>query len=652
VTPRRRPALALLVLLGLASLLAGCGADPYAGLPDENTLRVVLINEMKGFDPTQCDEEISNVCVYNFYDQLYEYHNLKRPFELVPCLAASMPEVSEDELTVTVRLKKGVRYHDDPCFVATGGKGREMVASDAVFCFKRMMDARVHSPGTWLIEGCIVGLDDFMAASEKARGREDPGVYRPEDGYPEVEGLAAPDPHTFVIRLTKPYRELTWVLAMAYFSIYPPEAVQHYGKAFREHPVSTGPYLLESYSRAQRMVLVRNPAYREDLYPADGSPGDEEKGRLALAGRRLPLNDRVVATVIKEDTPMWLYFTAGHLDRAGIPKDNFDTAVDPVTEQLKGLLAEHQVRLERDPRIEVIYDCFNFDDPVIGAKAGAKGRALRRAMSLGMDEEWARINLYNRRVSRVEGPVLREFPEHDPTFKNPWKRRPDESMEQARERARKILASAGMGGGKGVPEIAVDVTDSATDEQFFVSFQTDMKAIGITVRAYKASWQEQIRRQRESKFQMVGLAWGADYPEAQNFLQLFYGPNRSPGSNSSNYANPEYDALYEKAVALRPGPERTELYRKLERIVVDDAVWIFRYRREQWSLLQPWLQGFRYNDISLKSYKYSAVDSAKRRAMTAGWNPVRWLPSVIAAGVVALLVGLTLLAARRQVKGW
>jgi ABC-type transport system substrate-binding protein len=649
VTLRLRPALALVVSLGVGGLLGGCGDDPYPGQPDEGTLHVALNTEMKGFDPTQADEETSNACVFNFFDQLYEYHNLKRPFELKPCLAAAMPEVSPDGLTVTVRLKKGVRYHDSPCF--KGGQGREMVASDVVYCFQRLMDMRVNSPGTWILEGRIVGLDDFLHASEKGfEGRTPDASWA--HGYPPVEGLSAPDPHTFVMRLVEPYRELTWVLAMAYLSIYPPEAVEHFGHAFRESPVSTGPYLLERYERAQRMILVRNPTYREDLYPSDGSPGDAEAGRLLHAGKRLPLNERVIATVIKEDTPLWLYFCAGHLDRAGIPKDNFEAAIDLTTEQLKGLLAEHQVRLERDPRIEVIYDSFNFDDKVVGAAAGEKGRALRRAMSLALDEEWARINLYNRRVSRVEGPVLREFPEHDPAFVNPWKRRKDETMEQARERARKILADAGMPGGRGVPTIDVDVSDSSTDEQFFIAFQADMKAIGIDVQAYKASWQEQIRRQRESKFQMVGLAWGADYPEAQNFLQLFYGPNKAPGPNASNYQNPAYDALYEQALKLDPGPERARLYREMERIVVDDAVWIFRYRGEQWTVLQPWLTGYRYNDISLKSMKYSHVDSARRRELMARWNPVVWLPSLVALALVAGVVGATLLAARRQVKGW
>lgn len=349
---------------------------------------------------------------------------------------------------------------------------------------------------------------------------------------------------------------------------------------------------------------------------------------------------------------MWLYFESGFLDRTGIPKDNFATAVEEGTGRVRGQLAERSVVLERDPRLEVIYDCFNFDDEVLGTKAGAKGRALRRAMSLGLDLRWARTNLYNDRVALVQGPIIAEFPEFDPAFVNPWTRRADETMEQARQRARAVLAEAGMPGGRGVPPIYVDISDDSTDEQFFVSFQDDMAKLGLRMLPYRASWQEQITRQRESKFQMVGLAWGADYPAAQNFLQLYYGPNRSPGPNSSNYANPEFDALYERALKLPPGEERTALYRKMQAIVVDDAVWIFRYRREQWSLRHAWLQGWRYNDISLKSFKYSRVHADRRAQALQAWNPVRWLPAVLGLLVVAGLVTMTLVAARRQVKGW
>jgi ABC-type oligopeptide transport system substrate-binding subunit len=360
----------------------------------------------------------------------------------------------------------------------------------------------------------------------------------------------------------------------------------------------------------------------------------------------------VIATVFKETQPMWLFFESGYLDRAGIPKDNFDGAVDAETGVLKGLFAERGVVLEKDPRIEIIYDLFNFDDPVVGAKAGEKGRALRRAMSLANDQEWARRHLYNNRVERVDGPLLEEFAEFDPDFVNPWKRRKDETMERARERARKILADAGFPGGLGVPDLYQDVGDSSTDEQHFIAFQDDMKAIGLTIKPYKATWQEQILRQREAKFQMAGLSWGADYPAAQNFLQLFYGPFRSPNSNSSNYANPEFDDLYKRSLVMRPGPERAAAYRRMQQIVVDDAVWIFRYRRTQWGLSHSWLQGYRYNDISSRYYKYCRVKAKVRVERGAAWNPVVIGPTLIALAVVALLIGATALAGRRRTRGW
>jgi oligopeptide transport system substrate-binding protein len=640
----RLPSLAVLGLAG--ALLQGCGGDPYPGQPQEGTLRVPLIAEMKGFDPTQVDEEISHTCVVNVYDQLYEYHYLKRPFELVPCLASALPEVSADRLTLTIRMKPGITFHDDPCF--EGGKGREVTSHDAAFCLKRLMDGKVHSPSTWLIEGKIVGLDAFHEETLAKGAPENP--YRSR--YPDVEGLSTPDPHTLVIRLTEPYEELVWVLAMPAFSIYPPEAIARYGRRFNEHPVSTGPYLLESYSRAQRMVLVKRPGYRDERYPSEGAPGDAERGRLDLAGQRLPLNDRVIATVFRETQPMWLYFESGFLDRTGIPKDNFEGAVDTATGALKGLFADRNVLLEKDPRIEIIYDLFNFDDPVVGAKAGEKGRALRRAMSLTNDQEWARTHLYNNRVERVDGPLLEEFPEFDPTFVNPWKRGKDETMEQARERARKILADAGMPGGQGVPDLHQDVGDSSLDDQHFVAFQDDLKAIGLKLKPNKVTWQEQILRQREAKFQMGGLSWGADYPAAQNFLQLFYGPFRSPNSNSSNYANPEFDDLYKRSLAMPPGAERTAAYRRMQQIVVDDCVWIFRYRRTQWGLSHAWLKGYRYNDLSTRYFKYCQVKAEDRVEKGALWNPVRVGPALIGLAVVAALVGLTMLAGRRRVRGW
>lgn len=651
-SPRTGVVLPLLACAAaMCALLAGCGSDPYPGEPPR-TLHVYLTNEIKGLDPTQADEEIGNVCMLNLYDQLYQYKYLARPFALEPCLAAAMPEISDDQLTYTIRLRRGVRYVDDPCFPA--GRGREVTASDVVFDLERLMDVRSQSPGRWILKGKVVGLDAFTEASGKDSIPRDPAraAYTAEEGYPQVAGLRALDDHTLRIRLTEPYPQLVWVLAMAYTSVYPPEAVRAYGQEFPYHAVGTGPYRLESLQPTQKLVLARNPTYRKVTYPTHGSAEDEAAGRLQDAGKRLPLNDRVVATVFRELSPMWLYFMRGYLDRAGIPKDNFGSAIDPATRELLPSMKARGIVLQKDPRQEIIYDCFNMEDPVVGAPAGAKGLAIRRAISLAVDDDWAIAHLYNNRVTKVAGPILREFAEYDPNFVNPWKRRPGESRAHVLARARKILAEAGYPGGRGVPELERSITASATDAQFFQAFQRDLRDIGLRVHAYQSTWQMLIDRVKTKKAQMWGVSWGADYPDPQNFLQLFYGPNKSPGPNGSNYDNPDFNALYVKAVRLPQGPERTRLYRQMQDIVVKDCVWNFRYRRLNYDLDQPWLHNYRYNDISPKYFAYCRVDARARAKTVRTLNrPTLW-PLLVALGGFALLIGATLVMARRTTRGW
>lgn len=640
-----RVAAAVLAAWGAACGLAACGTNAYPGEP-AGTLHVSLVSEIKGLDPIQADEETTSTLVINLYDQLYEYEHLKRPFALKPCLAEAMPEVSADGLVYTIRLRKGVRFVDDPCFTKTGGRGRELVAADVVYSFQRLMDAKLDARGTWIFDGKLVGIDAFHEASASAE--ENWAV----EGYPAVEGVSAPDEHTVVLKVVEPYPQLTWVLAMSYGSIYPREAVAYYRGDFKSHAVSTGPYLVEEYKPNQRIVLRRNPGYRAgDTYPAEeGVKGDRELGRLSEAGKALPLNERVVATVFKETQPMWLYFMRGYLDRVGVPKDNFASAIDPTTKELLPEMRQRGVTLDKDPRLEVIYDCFNLQDPVVGK--GEKAKAIRRAMSLAFDYDWARKNLYNDRVSRVEGPILEEFAEYDPSFVNPWKPGPGETRAQVLARARKILADAGMPGGEGIPEIEQDVQESTADRQFFQSAQRDFAEIGIRLKPYTSTWSEMNSRINKGQAQMFGLSWGADYPEAQNFLQLFYGPNKAPGPNGASYQNPEFDRIFAQAAAMQPSPERRRLYQELQRIVVDDCVWIVKYRRLNYNLINPWLHGYRYNDISSKYYKYCRVDTSHRSVEVRGLNEMNLVPAVVLVAVVVGLVGATVLAGRRRMRGW
>ncbi len=631
----------------LASLLA-CGSNPYPSEP-KGTLHTYLRDAVKSLDPALADGQFGVLSVLNLYDQLYEYHYTKRPYELKPCLADALPEMSDDALTYTIRLKQGVRYANDPCF--PDGKGREVVASDVVFCLKRLMDSRTKSPGRWVLAGRVEGLDAFTEQSAGVRKNPGRDKYTQEEGYPEVAGLKAVDRHTLMIKLVEPYPELRWVLAMPYTSIYPPEAVKYHGKEFGQHGVGSGPYRLESFNGTKHLILVKNENFREAYFPTEGSRQAHERGIMKEAGKRLPLNDRVVATVFREDTPLWLYFQRGYLDRGRIPKDNFGGAVDAATMDLLPEMKARGIRLHVDPKLEVIYDAFNMENEVFGYPAGEKGLALRRAISLANDREWAIEHLYNGRATPMQGPIIEEFPEYDPALKNPWLRQPGETREQALARARKVLADAGMPGGEGVPVLEKDILNDQTSRQHFEAFKRDMSDIGLEFRPYVASWPEFLRRTKEKKASMWGVSWGADYPEAQNFLQLFYGPN-SPSPNSSNFNDAKLNELYAQAIRLPPGQERTRLYREIQRIVVDQCPWVFRFRRITFSLMQPWLHGFYYNDISEKYFQYCRVDEGMRDRRVEEMNqPVVW-PVFVVLGLFALLIGTTLFSARRTKRGW
>jgi ABC-type transport system substrate-binding protein len=229
---------------------------------------------------------------------------------------------------------------------------------------------------------------------------------------------------------------------------------------------------------------------------------------------------------------------------------------------------------------------------------------------------------------------------------------PNMTREQALAKARKILADAGYPGGKGIPILQKDVTEGTTNEQFFQVFQRDCAAVGIRVEAFQTTWVDMLSRIRGGRAQMWGISWGADYPEAQNFLQLFYGPNKAPGVNGSNYDNPEFNALYEQALPMQPSPERTDLYRRMERMVIEDCVWSIRYSRRQFSITQPWLHNYKYHDLTSKYFKYCRVDQDRRTADLKKVSPTRYGPLLIGLAGFVLLVGLTLFAARNTRRGW
>lgn len=579
--------------LAFTALTLGVGIQGCTKKTPEpaNTVHVASVAKIKGLDPALADDLYAGDEVGRVYEGLLQYHYLKRPYVLIPNLAESMPEVSKDGKVLKFKIKKGVLFQDDPAFKETGGKGRELTADDFIYSWKRLADPKTVSTGWWIFDGKIVGLNEWRDAASK-NGSADYAA--------PVEGLKALDRYTLQVTLTAPSAQFLYMVAMPFSYVMPKEAVDAYGKEIINHAVGTGPFRLTEYSPGSKLVWDRNPTFRKELYPTEGAPGDKEAGLLEDAGQPLPRADRIVVQVFEESQPQWLSFMAGKLDLSGIPKDNYNQAVTP-SKDLDPALAKKGIQMSKSPELDVTHISFNMLDPVVG-----KNKYLRQALSLAYDIDPVIDLFYNGRALAAQGPIPPGIEGYDPSFRNPYRQF---NLAKAKE----LMAKAGYPDGKGLAPLEYLTLSDSTSRQFLEYDSRAFAAIGVKLAVRSMSWPELTASIRNRKGQLFNQAWSADYPDAENFLQLFYSKNVSPGPNDSNYTNPEFDKLYEKALTMQNSPARTELYKKMVAMVVEDCPWIFGVHRVMFSLWQPWTKNYKRTVFSHGSGKYLRIDTNLRK---------------------------------------
>jgi ABC-type transport system substrate-binding protein len=509
------------------------------------------------------------------------------PYELVPNLAEAMPEVSKDGLTYTFKIRKGVVFQDDAAFPS--GKGRELEASDFVYSIKRLADSKNMATGWWVLDGKLKGLNEWRDKYAKL----------PATNYDEeVVGLKALDKYTLEFTLAKPFPQFLYSLAMGFTAVVSKEVVAKYGKEFINHPVGTGPYVLPKFDQGKRIVYTKNPTFREKLYPADASP--EYQHLLKDAGKKLPLVEKIVVHVMIESQPTWLKFNKGEVDYFGVPKDNFASAIKD--NKISGDLATKGIALEISPQLDVTYTGFNFDNKLF------HNTKLRRAMYLAYDEQKANGLFYNNTAFPAQSIVPPGIVGNIKGYINPFKG-PNIEL------AKKTLAEAGYPEGKGLPEITYDIADSTTSRQMGEYFQKQMEQIGVKLKIAASPWPEFQAKLKKRSGQMFGIAWGADYPDAENFLQLFYGPNSAPGANSQNYNDPKFNKEFEAAVKLQDSPERTAMYEKLTKYLAEEVISLFGVHRQAYTLKQGWLQNYHNSDLHHDNVQYLNIDTAKKEEL-------------------------------------
>lgn len=579
----------IVLLAGTLLLSVGCSKEKnYA----EREINLISPEKIAGFDPIHASDRYSGNEVGKVFEGLFEFHPLKRPYELVPNLAETLPTVSTDGLTYTFKLRKGVLFHDSPAF--KDGLGREMKADDFLYSMRRLADPKLQAKGWWLYDEKIAGLNEWREknAALDASNYEEP-----------IEGLKKVDDYTVEIKLKKPFPQFLYALAMPYSFIVAREVVEHFGKEFLNYPVGTGPFVLPKFEQSNQIVYYKNPKFREKLYPSAGEEGDDRLGLLADAGKKLPLVDKVVVHFIIESQPQWQNFHKAKVDLQEIKDANIGQTITENRE----LRDEHKskgIRLFLTPQLDVTYFAFNHEDPIF--KKNAK---LRQAMSLAYNRAEANRLFYENTAFEAQGAIPPGMAGHRKEFKNPY-------VKYDREMAKKLLAEAGYPGGKGLPAITVQTRNEPTARQQIEFFAKCMDQIGIKVNVGVNTWPELINKVTKKQHQMYTMAWGADYPDAENFLGLLYCPNQAPGSNGSNYCNPEFDELFKKATILQDSPERTAMYEKLNEMAANDVSWVFGFNRTKIYMGHAWLKNYKPIEFEHTQAQYLNVDLEVKKELS------------------------------------
>lgn len=575
-----------------ALLLTGC-SQKDAPAADETVFRYPLPTKIKSLDTGNVEDVYGMLIVSNICESLYTYDYLKRPFELEPMLADGMPEISEDKLTYTIRIKKGILFQDDPCFA--DGKGRELKADDFVFAFKRLANIRFINTNWGSFKDRIVGLDDFREYTKQFKTEYEVDYSR------EVEGLKALDDYTLQIKFVKPWPQILDDLTSAVTAPVAKEAVDMYRKEMIYHPIGTGPYMLKEWHKGVYLELVKNPNFRQDFYPTQGEPDDARY--LATAGKQLPFIDRIIFRIIEEQQPMWFLFMRGELDISGIPKDNFDSAIDLNSSRPTEDLLKRGIELDIYDLPSLFFIGFNMHDPVLG-----RNKPLRRAISYAINKERMNELFYNGQWRVAHSVIHPDLNEYDPAIAEEKFTRYDP------QEARRLVAEAEKVHGGPIPVLTMGVTGGDTFlRQMNQFFQREIEAIGLKVKLDSTDWPTYSEKLNKGQMQIFG-GGGVRFstPDALSPLMMFATKYFAPLGNYFFYSNPEYDAMFDRAEVMFPGPERTELYRKMERMVMADYPAVFTSHRVQYTLRHGWVKNFKPHPFLYGYMKYIDVDREKQ----------------------------------------
>jgi ABC-type transport system substrate-binding protein len=598
----------LRILLCLLLTVALLGPVAAAHGAERKVLRYAFEIAETGFDPVEISDVYSREVTRNIFDAPLRFAYLAVPGTLEPATADGMPEVSSDYTTFTVHIKKGIYFTADPAF---NGQRRELTAADYVYSYKRVFDPHWNCPlyDTFETVG-VIGMQALREAALKS------GHF---DYDTTVEGLKTLDRYTFQIKLSNPSPRFLLNLADAsILGAVAREVVEKYGDGIMAHPVGTGPFRLVQWRRSSFIALERNPDYRTDIFHATPDPSDPGAQKIAgeLAGKRLPLLDRVEISIIEENQPRWLSFLNGEADFLGIMPRNMTDLALPNGKPAPNLVKKH-IQIERVPQIDVTLYHYNMDNPVIGGYTPQK-IALRRALNLGLDTAESIRTYYSFQALPAQSPIMPGEYGYDPQLRT-------ENGLTSVARAKALLDQYGY-----LPRHGTRWRDNPDGSPLVIEFSTlpdqrsriadeifkkSLDALDIRCSFKVGKWPDQMKAVRAGKFMVWALGESALTPDPSDTLKIWYGA-AAGGDNLSRFRLAAYDDLYAQQNRIPDGPERLVLLRQMTALLVAYAPTKFEVHRYVIDMAYPWVRYYRHWPFIWGDFwRYVDIDPALKARM-------------------------------------
>lgn len=650
--------------------------NPYPESEAEEKIYYSSFSEQpKTFDPARSYASNEYLFIMQIYEPLLQYDYFARPYKLIPLLGTGMPEVRELEngsMAYTIHIKPGVFFQPHPA-LAKDEKGnyryldlprnyllthninkladfpdtgtRELTVDDYIYQIKRLANPEVNSSIYGLMSEHILGFHEYGSSlPSRKKNREFIDLRK----YP-LAGLQKIDNYTFEIILKGRYTQFQFWLAMPFFAPIPWEADRFYSQkgmaeknlTFEWYPIGTGPFMLTENNPNRRIVLEKNPNYRQVYFPSNGTTKDAEKGYLQHAGELLPLIDKAIYTLEKESIPRWNKFLQGYYDLSGITADSFDQAIH-ISHTGKPTLSQsmqnRKMTLQHTTDPTLYYLGFNMLDPVVGGSS-ERARKLRLAISIAVNyNEYIAIFL-NGRGKAAQGPIPPGIfgYQKGKAGINPYVYYWDGDKAKRRPiaEAKALMREAGYPNGRDpatrkalILNYDVPITAGPDDKAQLDWMRKQFALIGIDLNVRSTQYNRFQDKVRSGNAQLFSWGWNADYPDPENFLFLFVSTNGKVefgGENATNYKNPYFDNLFEQMKNRANDSERQRLIAEMVEILRHDAPWLWGINSQTLLLSQQWVGNTKPNTITVDTLKYIAIDVGKRNALRRLWNePVLW----------------------------